>query len=78
MLAIVHNRRSGRGSRSYIRRLPVVTTWSSAYRDGDGQTIEVTSNLPRFEDAEAELRMKVANDGGSGPLYFRDDRSTHA
>lgn len=51
-----------------------MTTWSSAYRDGDGQTVEVTSDLPRFEDAEAELRAKVANAGGSGPLYFRDDR----
>lgn len=55
-----------------------MTTWSSAYRDGDGQTVEVTSDLPRFEDADAELRTKVANAGGSGPLYFRDDRRTRA
>ncbi len=59
------------------RRLPGVTTWSSAYRDGDGQTVEVTSDLPRFEDAEAELRAKVAAAGGAWPLYFRDDHPSH-
>ncbi len=53
-----------------------MTTWSSAYRDGDGQTVEVTSDLPRFEDAAAELRAKVAGAGGAVPLYFRDDRPT--
>jgi len=51
-----------------------VTTWSSAYRDGNGQTVEVTSDLSRFEDAEAELRAKVAEAGAAWPLYFRDDR----
>ncbi len=55
-----------------------MTTWSSAYRTSDGQTIEVTSNLARFEDAEAELRTKIAEAGATGPLYFRDDRPTPA
>ncbi len=55
-----------------------MTTWSSAYRTNDGQTVEVTSDLPRFEDAETELRSKVAAVGGAWPLYFRDDRPTRA
>lgn len=53
-----------------------MTTWSSAYRDGNGQTVKVTSDLPRFDDAEAELRTKIAEAGAAWPLYFRDDRPT--
>ncbi len=55
-----------------------MTTWSSAYRTADGEVVEVTSDLQRFEDAAAELREKVTADGGEWPLYFRDDRTTRA
>lgn len=55
-----------------------MTTWSSAYRNADGEVVEVTSDLQRFEDAEAELREKVAGAGGEWPLYFRDDRTARA
>ncbi len=55
-----------------------MTTWSSAYRNADGEVVEVTSDLTRFEAAEAELREKIATAGGAWPLYFRDDRTARA
>ncbi len=55
-----------------------MTTWSSAHRNADGEVVEVTSDLQRFEDAETELRDMIAAAGGEWPLYFRDDRAARA
>lgn len=43
-----------------------MTTWGSAHRNADGEVVEVTSDLPRYKDVDAELRAAIATVDGAG------------